>query len=210
MIGKTSLDIIKSIKQNSKSNDDLSIIFDLLKQDQSVYFPDKEIFCLEHIINRINSISNNNEPSNNQNSISLINNHLLYKIIDTIYESNKGLNHILKNLKLGNVLFNVNYNDHDLVNLLSSTLLRIIIQSNVSLNDVSSEKFIINLLKCFNLQDDCQNAENFMMNLSQIVPFSSYISKYDIFFLLIKTKLLKVKSMIEYEFFSMKKTSPLT
>lgn len=201
MIGKTSLDIIKSIKQNSKSNDDLSIIFDLLKQDQSVYFPDKEIFCLEHIINRINSISNNNEPSNNQNSISLINNHLLYKIIDTIYESNKGLNHILKNLKLGNVLFNVNYNDHDLVNLLSSTLLRIIIQSNVSLNDVSSEKFIINLLKCFNLQDDCQNAENFMMNLSQIVPFSSYISKYDIFFLLIKTKLLKVKSMIEYEFF---------
>lgn len=201
MIGKTSLDIIKSIKQNSKSNDDLSIIFDLLKQDQSVYFPDKEIFCLEHIINRINSISNNNEPSNNQNSISLINNHLLYKIIDTIYESNKGLNHILKNLKLGNVLFNVNYNDHDLVNLLSSTLLRIIIQSNVSLSDVSSEKFIINLLKCFNLQDDCQNAENFMMNLSQIVPFSSYISKYDIFFLLIKTKLLKVKSMIEYEFF---------
>lgn len=210
MIGKTSLDIIKSIKQNSKSNDDLSIIFDLLKQDQSVYFPDKEIFCLEHIINRINSISNNNEPSNNQNSISLINNHLLYKIIDTIYESNKGLNHILKNLKLGNVLFNVNYNDHDLVNLLSSTLLRIIIQSNVSLNDVSSEKFIINLLKCFNLQDDCQNAENFMMNLSQIVPFSSYISKYDIFFLLIKTKLLKVKSMIEYEFFFNEKTSPLT
>ncbi|KAL6932829.1 hypothetical protein ACO0R3_001917 [Hanseniaspora guilliermondii] len=201
MIGKTSLDIIKSIKQNSKNNDDLNIIFDLLKQDQSVYFPDKETFCLEHIINKINSISNNNEPSSNQKSLSFVNNHLLYKIIDTIYGSNRGFNQILKNLKIGNVLFNVNYNDHELVNLLTSTLLKIIIQSNVSLTDVGSEKFIINFLKCFNLQHDCQNAENFIMNLSQIVPFSSFISKYEIFFLLIKTKLVKIKSMIENEFF---------
>ena len=205
MDSKTSLEIIKSIKQKSKNNDDLKIIIDLLDGNRSVYFPDKEIFCLEHLINKINAISNNNnDTSNNKSSIDFVNDKLLYKIIDIIYERNdnkKGFNQLLKNIKIGNVLFNIDYDNVELVGLVDSILLKIIIQTNVSLFDISSEKFIISFLNCFNKQRDFQNAESFIMNLSQIIPIKSHISNYEIFFKLIKSDLVKIKSMIEHEFF---------
>ena len=197
----SSLSIIKSIKQNAKNDNDLEIINNLLHQNEGQYFPDKELFCLEHLISRINNNNNDNKK--------LVNNPLLYEIFYSIYESNQNFNKnfitILKNIKLNNLLLNIDFTNKNLVKVLNEKFLDLIIKSNIFFQELNSEKFIIKLLTSYieskdNEDDEVENI--FINNLLKLIQLNKFISNNAIIFKLISLKNTQVNQLIINELFN--------
>lgn len=198
----SSLSIIKSIKQSTKNDGDLSIIYDLLKQEQTgdQYFPDKDLFCLEHLVFRIN----------NNNIHSLVNNRYLYENFDLIYTSNQDLNKkfvtILKNIKLNNLLLNIDFTKKDLLKILNEKFLSLLINCNISFQDLSSETFITKILTQYSEFKDGENEADvtFISNLLKMIQFHKFVSNINTLSKFIKLEHFQVNELIIHEFFENK------
>ncbi|XBW37881.1 hypothetical protein QEN19_003456 [Hanseniaspora menglaensis] len=196
----SSLATIKTIKQSAKNDGDLIIINNLLikSEKDSEYFPDRELFCLEHLVSRINST----------NIKTIVNDCLLYDNFELIYKmtlkSNKAFVTILKNIKLNMLLLNIDFSNKTLVNVLNKKFLGLIIKSNIQFQEINSEKFILKLLTQFleHKIDENEIDINFISNILKLIQFNKFFTNNEVLLKLVQTNNYQVNEILMNEMFN--------